>query len=221
MSFFDIFRDNYPPLVEQARAEVQRMVETGRTMFAAATGYLLENEILDEDLKQLDSLINNGEQKMRRVVLEHLTMRPERDLVFSLKLISIVHEAERIGDLSKSLAKMADLAHKPRLGPLVGPLREIRDHVLEMFTMIHEGFFKGNPDEARNIMALHETLKQLTAQYITEVANHGSITPNEAVVYAMSARMLSRVSSHLANIASTVVSPLDQMHRSPAAPEAP
>ncbi|MEZ4700632.1 MAG: PhoU domain-containing protein [Rhodothermales bacterium] len=207
--------------MEQARAEVQTMVETGRTMFAAATAYLLENEILSEDLKRLDTQINEGEQKMRRAVLEHLTMRPERDLVFSLKLISIVHEAERIGDLSKSLAKMADLAHKPRLGPLVSPLRSIRDDVLGLFNMIHEGFFKGNPEEARNIMTAHESLKLQAAQYITEVANQASITPNEAVVYAMSARMLSRVSSHLANIASTVVSPLDQMHRAPAAPEAP
>ena len=221
MSFFDIFRDNYPPLVEQASAQIQQMVETGRTMFAAATAYLLENEILNEDLKQLDHTINEGEQKLRRAVLEHLMMRPERDLVFSLKLISIVHEAERIGDLSKSLAKMADLAHSPRLGPNVAPLRAIRDHVFDIFNMIHEGFFKGNPEEARNIMTAHDAIKQEAAQYIQHIANEPSITPNEAVVYAMSARMLSRVSSHLANIASTVVSPLDQMHRPPTAPEAP
>jgi phosphate uptake regulator len=87
--------------------------------------------------------------------------------------------------------------------------------------MIHEGFYKGNADEARNIMTTHEQLKQEAAQYIQDIANQTKITPNEAVVYAMSARMLSRVSSHLANIASTVVAPLDQINRPPSAPEAP
>jgi len=34
-------------------------------------------------------------------------------------------------------------------------------------------------------------------------------------VYAMSARLMSRVSSHLSNIASAVASPFDQIRRAP------
>jgi hypothetical protein len=56
---------------------------------------------------------------LRRAVLEHLTIDPRRELVFRLKLISLVQEAERIGDLAKLMGKTAGLEHNPRMGPLV------------------------------------------------------------------------------------------------------
>ena len=102
MGFFAFFREEQPPLIDQAFCDVQSMLQNGHEMFAAATAFLLDNEILEVDLKALDNKINHCEQSLRRAVLEHLTIDPNRELIFSLKLISIVHEAERIGDLAKS-----------------------------------------------------------------------------------------------------------------------
>ncbi len=221
MGFFDsIFRDNnFPPLVSVAADEIHSMVQTGRYMFASATGYLLENEVLEDDLSSMDELINNGEQHIRRVVFEHLSMHPEQDLIFCLKLVSIVNEAERIGDLAKSIAKVANLAHKPRMGHLVVPLREYRDAVLQMFLRLEEGFFRGNEDEAYMIMQTHQDLKKKVAGYIIDLAAEENVTGNEGVIYALSARMLNRASAHIANMASTVVSPIDMIRRTAAWPE--
>jgi len=215
-----IFRDNnFPPLVSEASDEIHAMVKTGRNMFASATGYLLENEVLEDDLGKMDELINNGEQRIRLVVFEHLSLNPEQDLIYCLKLISIVNEAERIGDLAKSIAKVADLAKQPRMGRLVMPLREFRNMVLQMFMRLEEGFFKGNEDEAQLIMQTHQNLKKEVAAYIARLADEEDLTGNEGVVYALSARMLNRVSAHIANLASTVVSPIDQIRRTAAWPE--
>ncbi len=221
MGLFDnIFRDNnFPPLVSKASDEIHAMLKTGRHMFASATGHLLENEVLEEDLGKLDETINNGEQRIRRVVFEHLSIHPEQDLIFCLKLVSIVNEAERIGDLAKSIAKVADMAKQPRMGPLVMPIREYRDSVLQMFLRLEEGFFRGNEDEAHQIILTHERLKVQVAAYINKLAMEENISGNEGIVYALSARMLNRVSAHIANIASTVVSPIDQIRRTAAWPE--
>lgn len=221
MGFLDsIFRENdFPPLVSEASDEIHAMVQTGRIMFASATGYLLENEVLEDDLSKMDELINNGEQHIRRVVFEHLSLHPEQDLIFCLKLISIVNEAERIGDIAKSIAKVARLAHQPRMGKLVTPLREFRNAILQMFLQLEEGFFRGNEDEALQIMNTHQELKQKAAKYIMDLAEEEDLTGNQGVVYALSARMLNRVSAHLANMASTVVSPIDQIRRTAAWPE--
>ena len=219
MGFFDLLKSDYPPLVAQATDEIQEMVHLGRDMFASAAAHLLENEVLEDDLSALDQHINRGEQRIRRAVFEHLSIHPEKDLIFSLKLISIVHEAERIGDLSKSLAKVASMAQKPRLSDKVKPLRKFRDQVLVLFEQLEQGFFKGQPEEAEEIMATHKTLKNEVAQYIMDLANDSNLSGNEGVVYALSARMLNRVSAHIANIASTVVSPLDQIRRTAAWPE--
>ena len=215
MGFFAFFREEQPPLVDQAFCDVQSMLKNGHEMFAAATAFLLDNEILDVDLKALDNKINHCEQSLRRAVLEHLTIDPNRELIFSLKLISIVHEAERIGDLAKSLAKTADLAQKPRMGPVVTPLRDVRNRILTMFAYGREGFTDGDVSAARRLMRDHERIKTDVADYLQMVAQRDDLSANEGIVYALSARMMSRVSSHLANIASTVASPFDMIRRSP------
>ena len=215
-----IFRENnIPPLVSEASDEIHSMVQTGKNMFASATGYLLDNEVLEDDLSAMDMGINNGEQHIRRVVFEHLSLHPEQDLIFCLKLISIVNEAERIGDLAKSIAKVGHLAKKPRMGKWVMPLREFRNAILQMFLRLEEGFFRGNEDEAHQIMLTHQDLKGQVATYIIALAEDNDLSGNEGVVFSLSARMLNRVSAHIANMASTVVSPIDQIRRTAAWPE--
>ena len=219
MSIFRFFEGTQPPLVDQAFNDVKKMLSNAQNMFAAATAHLLDNEILDVDLAVLDQEINKLEQDLRRSVLEHLTIDPERELVFSLKLISIVHEAERIGDLAKSLGKVAGLAQQPRMGERVGPLRDIRDRILVMFERTQVSFAQVDEKLARELMGSHERLKADVTNYLDVLARNDEITPNEGVVYALTARMMSRVSSHLANIASTVVCPFDKSRRAPTWPE--
>jgi phosphate uptake regulator len=215
MGLFDTLRGETPPLIDQAFNDVQNMLEVGHHMFAASTAFVLDNEILDVDLSALDEQINEGEMSLRRSVLEHLTIDPQRELVFSLKLLSIVHEAERIGDLTKSLEKTGRLAKKPRMGDRVRPLRDMRDRILRMFKYARKGFVESEQEEARKLMEEHEQMKDDVTAYLKALADREDITPNESMVYAMSARLMSRVSSHLSNIASTVVSPFDEIRRAP------
>lgn len=215
MGLFGLFSEESPPLVEEAFEHIQRMLEGGHHMFAAAAAFTLDNEILSVDLHELDRTINEREQALRRAVLEHLTIDPQREMVFSLKLLSVVHEAERIGDLAKSICKAGKLAHHPRMGPPVDPLRDVRDRILKMFDHAEKGFVEEEAAEARALMQMHETMKQDVTDYLTHLATRDDLTPNEAIVYALTARLLSRVSSHLSNVASVVVSPFDQIRRAP------
>lgn len=215
MGFFQFFKAEQPPLVEQAFDDVKTMLAHGQVMFAAGSAHLLDNEILDVDLAALDVAINEREQDLRRVLLEHLTVDPNHELILSLKLISIVQEAERIGDLAKSLSRTALLAHKPRLGPQVEPLRDLRDQLLTMFGWTHDSFVQGDEAGARRVMKQHERTKKALAAYLECLSNSEHVTANEALVYALGARKMSRVSSHLANIASTVALPFDRIRSSP------
>lgn len=213
MGFFDFLTGEQPPLIRQAVGGVRVMLNSGRDMFAAGAAHLLDNEILDVDLPALDAIINEQEQALRRSVLEHLTIDPKHELALSLKLISIVQEAERIGDLAKTLSETARLAHKPRLGPPVEPLRHARSHILRMFDQTRYGFIEGDTSAARQLMDDQRQTKADLIAYLQRLADNRDLTPNEGIVYALGARALSRVSSHLANIASTVACPFDQIRR--------
>lgn len=213
MGLLDLLGGNFSPLVEKANEEINTMMQTGHQMFSAATAHLLENEVLEEDLEAMDRTINNGEQQIRRAVFEHLAIQPEQDLTFSLNLVSIVNEVERIGDLAKSIAKISQLARGPRLGARVMPLREFRNQILQMFADLHVGFFDSNEEISQGLLTHHQALKPKITAYIENLAADSELTGNEGVVYALTARMLSRTSSHIANIASTVISPIDQIRR--------
>ncbi|MEM8557792.1 MAG: PhoU domain-containing protein [Bacteroidota bacterium] len=217
MALLDSFTSDGPssPLVRQCLAEMRGMVDTTETMFRAATATLLDNEPLDLNLSALDETVNEREQSIRRAMLHHVSIDPQRDLLLSLTLLIIVQEAERIGDLSKSLAKAADLASSPRVGASVHPLRRTRNRVLGLFPDVRHGFLSGDATAARRVMDAHALVKEEVAAFLAMIAQGEAAETNRAVVLAIGARMIGRVSSHLSNIASSVVLPFDQVRQSP------
>lgn len=213
MTFFDFFKAHRPPLIEQCLDDMNAMLETTHDMFVAASAHLLDNEPLEIDLQAKDDLVNEKEQAVRRAVLEHVVIDPQHDLVFSLVLVSIVQDAERIGDLAKSLAETAALAQGPRMGDNVQALRGIRDHVAKMFETTRAAFVDGDTARARGVMDASREAKARVTAFFKHLAGQPDLTANEALVLGMAARMMGRTSSHLSNLASSVVLPFDQIRR--------
>jgi phosphate uptake regulator len=217
MAFLDAFSSDTPtsPLVRQCLDDLGGMFDTTERMFRAATATLLDNEPLDLDLSALDATVNAREQSIRRAMLHHVSIDPKSDLLLSLTLLIVVQEAERIGDLSKSLAKASAMAMAPRVGPAVHPLRQVRARVLDLFPDVRRGFLEADTEAARRVMDHHSTVKEDVAAFLALMAQGEAADTNRAVVLAIGARMIGRVSSHLSNIASSVVLPFDQVRRSP------
>ena len=215
MKLFNFLSDSRPPLVEQSLEDLGAMLDEAAAMFAAATGYLLDNETLSVDLSAMDEDINHREQKVRRAVLEHIAVDPRDELTLSLLLISIVQDAERCGDLSKSLAKAAALADGPRMGPHVEALRSIRDRVQALYPKARRAFIEADTADAKAVMDEHDALKGEISSYLKQLASGTDLSSNLAVVLGISARMIGRTSSHLSNIISSVAMPFDQIRRSP------
>ncbi len=214
MSLFAFFIGEQSPLIRDAMRAVDAMLEVSGTMLAAALAHLLDNEPLALDLSKRDQEVNENEQKVRRLVLEHLAIDPQKERIMSLLLVSAVQEAERLGDLAKSLAQAASLADKPRLSPHAEPLRALRDRLLHIVQDAREGFVKDGASAAQRVDDEHKAIKVVVADYLQTLAHAGDVTPNEAVVYAISARMMGRVASHLSNIVSATLVPFDQIRRS-------
>ena len=210
-----IFMGGGPPLIRDAQQRVGGMIGQAETMLETALTHLLDNAPLEVDLSALDQTVNDAEQEVRRLVLEHLAIDPQRELGFSLVLVAAVQEAERLGDLAKTLAQIAQLADSPRLGPGATPLRSFADRLLTMCGDTRTGFTKGDARAARRVCAWHTEHKAFVRDYLTDLAERSDVTPNEAVVYALTARVMGRISSHLSNIVSSVLVPFDQIRRNP------
>ena len=213
MSLFSFFTGKQPPLINDALHDIDVMLHVSGEMLEAALACLLDNEALEMDLSARDTEVNESEQEVRRLVLEHLAIDPERERIQSLILISAVQEAERIGDLAKSLAAASTLADAPRLSPHAEPLRQLRSRIFSMLADTREGFVRADAQAARRVMDEHTHIKGIVADYLQHLAHADDVTPNEAVVYAISIRMMSRISSHLSNIVSSTLVPFDQIRR--------
>ena len=215
MQLFGFFGGAKPPLITQSLHGLAEMLSTAEEMFAAATAALLDNEALELDLSALDASINARELQIRRAVSDHVAADPRDQIGLSLVLVSIVQDAERCGDLAKSLAKTADLADHPRMGPHVEALRPLRDRVQETFPRVRAAFLSSDTEAARAVMEENDWTKAQTGAYLQRLAAASDLSPNLAVVLAIGSRMIGRTGSHLSNIISSVALPFDQIRRSP------
>ena len=197
-------------LIESAFSDIESMLSHSKRMLEAALANLLDNEELSEDLDRLDDAVDQGEQLVRRAVLQHLTVDPKTDLVPSLILVSIVQDCERIGDFARGLGDITALAKAPREGEFRERLNSCRRALLPLFEQTSEAFTGDQVNKAQAVVELASEIKESLTQTVHDVAA-SDLSADMAVVYSASARILARVSSHLSNVCSTVVQPYDRM----------
>ncbi|HUO86641.1 MAG TPA: PhoU domain-containing protein [Thermoanaerobaculia bacterium] len=197
-------------LIEAAFRDMAEMLDQAERMLGLALGALLEDEALEVDLDDLDDVIDEGERMVRRSVLGHLSFNPSQDLVASLVLVSMVQDAERLGDFARGIPELVPLARHPRTGPFRDELLHLAGRLTPLFATTKEAFTEDDPEKGRRVMATASELKAEFLDYTRRVAE-SDLTADMAVVYSGAARSLRRVGAHLSNIASSVVQPYDRI----------
>lgn len=198
------------PLIEAAFEDVSSMLRHSARMLDLALAALLDNQPLERDLDAMDDPVDEAERMVRRSVLEHLSFNPQQDLVASLVLVSMVQDAERIGDFARGIGELVPLARASRSGPFAERLRSIARELRPQFEETEAAFRKDDPARARRVMERASELKAELQRYTADVAA-SDLTADMAVVYASAARILRRIGAHLSNIASSVAQPYDRI----------
>ena len=122
----------------------------------------------------------------------------------------MVQDAERIGDFSRGLDEVVQLARSPREGAFAEELRALSQRIRPMFEVCETAFRQDDSELALQVMNRHSEVKAALQEYTARVAE-SDLTADMAIVYATAARILRRISAHLSNIASSVVQPYDRI----------
>jgi phosphate transport system protein len=173
----------------------------------------LECEDLQASLYARDKQVNELERAIRGEVARHLIVHPGHDVVACLILMSVVKDAERIGDYCKNVFEIAGIFRREYVAPqYVEPLKEIQATVNTLFDETRQAFPRSDTELAGQVIKTFGELKRRCDRIVEQLLRQKDDMPtDEAVSYGMLARHLKRIAAHLSNIASSVVTPVENL----------
>ena len=194
------------------------MLQDGRHIFDASANCLLggsDPEVIREDLFETDVRINKTEQRIRREIVVHGSIHGAATFPALLVMMSMVKDAERIGDYAKNIYDLAK--HKPQLGSpaRVAELVERKDVISRMLVRA-QGLF-----ESQDVEGAKAFLKEADAvedQCDEEIERLMRIEGDNVAGCVLAQRYFKRVTGHISNIVTSVVMPVDKLDYFPGKP---
>lgn len=195
--------------------ELMEMLHATEWMFQTVGHALFEDAKPDEEtsneLYARDVRVNKTERKIRRQIVEHLAIHPGGDVPACLVLMSLVKDAERIGDYCKNLYEVRIvLAKDTPAEQLNGEVKQLHARILKTFALTKQALIEGNVDVAMSVVdSARDTARDIEKK-VAEVAA-SNIPTRVAVCRALALRHMKRVHAHLCNIATSVVQPVHKL----------
>lgn len=210
--FFNLWRGG--SLVSEMVNEFGEMLDLAKTMFVDITNVLYHGQDLTgmrEDFFARDKRINDLESDIRRKIIIHLTQQPGADVAAALIMMSVVKDAERIGDYSKNILEVFEATQ------LLNDDCTYRNKLLELTKAISIGFDRTKTIfQTSDVQAAENFIKQylklgqdcdLTVNSLLE----GDDEAESPVAYALLFRFYKRILAHQTNIVSSLTVPVDKL----------
>ncbi len=204
-------------LIEDARQEAVLMLTTDRRMFDLVLMAVREEvqEHLRSRIAAMDKEVNEKQREVRKKVFAHLSISRGKDLQQGLELITAVIDLERLGDYTKNIAELVEMAPgELRFGEHEEAFQKVEALSIGVFNLTTAAFVKQDLEAARQAMSSYDQLSMLCdttlAKLVGDLKDQDSMAKND-VVLVLLLRYLKRVAAHLKNIASILVNPFHRI----------
>ncbi len=198
----------------QVLEQFKQMLDDSQIMFEAVCRRIIDNqkeEGLEEKIYSIDKSINDLERNIRKRIIEHLSVQPSVDMSTSLLLMSVVKDAERLGDYAKNLSEISRLLTAPldkeKYTRLFG---HAEDKIKALFACAKDAFIEIDENKASQAWEYEREVVRRCDSIVEHLAK-SDFSVNEAVCMALMARYFKRIAAHLTNIATSVVVPLSDL----------
>ena len=201
-------------LIRRAMDEFITMIGNCEYLYNEAWRVLSSQDNIDkipQNFYDRDIEVNHQEKEIRRLLFEHLSIRPKHDISGSLALMSLVKDAERIGDYSKNIFEAGILYKGTVKGiKLFDRISVTQKNIADHFPILQEALKKSDEKLAQKILNNYTPIKRECDKILNELFEV-ELSTNEAIVTAMLSRYFKRINSHVSNIASGIVYPLNEI----------
>ena len=200
--------------LNQVLEEFKSMLDDTQVMFDSVCRRLIDNEEipgLKDRTYKIDRQVNDLQKDIRKRVVEHLSIQPSKDVPTCLLLMSVVKDAERLGDYAKNLYEVSILAERPinneKYRELFGSIEE---EISELFKTTIKAFIESDETNAAKAWEYKTRITKRCDQIIEKLAK-SELPVNAAVCFTLMARYFKRITAHLTNIATSVILPLTDL----------
>jgi len=202
----DPLKDMYEGLIS--------MLEAGEWMFGEAWKDAAKGKVrpeVKEEMYRRDIEVNRAERSIRKRIVEHLSIQPGVDIPACLILMSVVKDAERIGDYCKNILDAAKVEAEPLTKcEFFATFQDIEKEIAGMFGKTREALTKSDATLGNEVIVEERSIGA-RCEALIERLSTDALSARVAVPWALLARYLKRVSAHLGNLASSLVMPLHKL----------
>lgn len=158
---------------------------------------------------KLDGKLNALQQNIRRDIVIHISVEGSKDILPSLLLMSLVKDAERLGDYAKNVMEIAEKKVPFIKGDHYESLRNMRSDIMKWFDETKHAFDKVDKKKAAEVVeTAYKTAKECDDIVWSLIDTKKK---DDALALGLLFRFFKRIAAHLGNICSSVTMPLDKL----------
>ena len=207
----EFFKGGSDQTLEQIEATIVEMLLINRHTFDLAINTVVggtDPESVDKEVHKSDRRVNKAERRIRKELVVHTSVRgANTDLPRVLVAMSVIKDAERIGDYAKNIWDLAaggvDLSGDDDADRWLA----LRDRTSKSIAESARIYQERDTDAAHGLVQeMDEWTSAFDACVDEMMASQGSA--RDAVSRALLCRYLKRITAHLMNVISSLVMPV-------------
>jgi phosphate uptake regulator len=211
MELLEIFRSGDPMKV--VADEFMTMLKITHEMGQIVHPHVFDSSLSLDSRKrimELDVKVNKLERSVRKRVISHLTMN-RTHIPYCVLLMSLVKDAERIGDYVKNISEVAELGGGTiPTGPLRDELADLINIAMQLFHETPLVIAGQDREHAAELLRIKVGASKRSDKLLVELSK-SNLNAAETTSMVLLTRFHKRLASHLGNILTSVVMPVHKV----------
>jgi len=210
----EFFKGGADQSLEDIEATIADMLLMNRHTFDLAINALVggtDPAAVGNEIRKSDRRVNKAERRIRRELVVHTSVRGKQaDLPRVLVSMSIIKDAERIGDYAKNIWDLAHAGIDLSEADDIDALRSMRDRTSKLLADCARIYQDRDAAAAHLLIPkLDEELDEYDACLLAQLES--AAAARDAVPRALLCRYLKRITAHAMNVVTSLVMLVDRL----------
>lgn len=200
--------------LREMQNELVGMIANGQRMLEMTWKEIASGQVRKharDEIEGIDVKVNRSERWIRRRIAEHIVVNPSSDMLTCLALMSIVKDAERLGDYCKDILDAAELdVQRLSDNPCFCDFDDIYRRIHQLLNTLQQTLQEADRSLAEEVMLKERNIRVECDALLARLVS--TCEPGSTGIrLALISRYLRRTAGHASNVASSLVMPLHKL----------